>query len=128
MDFRSYTIFLGLLLLIVLIISILDSSSKGVRPHNTSSFTKYENFQGKEKLEPEQYDSNGGDKSIDPYSQLKGSPNCEPTPYSNSMGYLCYGRKEKELLQTRGGNQTNSASYASPPSESAEPSLGFSFF
>ena len=104
-NFKKHVIFLGLLLLFVLLISLMDFASKAAVPYNSvSTFSKnykYENFENinDEKKENEK-------NSIDVFSNLNGSPNCEPSPYSNSMGYLCMENKEKELLKTRGYNQT----------------------
>ena len=44
--------------------------------------------------------------TLDSYSTLKGSTTCEPSPYSNSQGYLCMSESDKLNLLTRGGNQT----------------------
>jgi len=48
----------------------------------------------------------GTDKTIDTFSQVPGSATCAPSPYSNSLGYLCLDEKQKQLLNTRGGNST----------------------
>jgi hypothetical protein len=50
----------------------------------------------------------GTEKSLDIYSQAEGNLNCESSPYSNSMGYLCMDENQKKALQTRGYNQTGS--------------------
>lgn len=47
------------------------------------------------------------EKPIDLFSQLKASNSCTPSPYSNSQGYLCLDDQTKQLLLTRGGNQTS---------------------
>jgi hypothetical protein len=47
-----------------------------------------------------------GDNGIDIYSQAKGSLSCEPSPYSNSTGYLCLNEMQRAQLNSRGGNQT----------------------
>jgi hypothetical protein len=46
------------------------------------------------------------DKLIDSFSQVSGNVTCTPSPYSNSLGYLCLDEKQKQLLNTRGGNST----------------------
>jgi hypothetical protein len=48
----------------------------------------------------------GTEKSIEIYSQASGDLKCEASPYSNSMGYLCMDKNQKQALQTRGYNQT----------------------
>lgn len=48
----------------------------------------------------------GTEKSLDIYSQANGDIKCEASPYSNSMGYLCMDKNQKQALQTRGYNQT----------------------
>ena len=48
----------------------------------------------------------GTDPLIDTFSQVPGSAACTPSPYSNSLGYLCLDEKQKQLLNTRGGNST----------------------
>lgn len=48
----------------------------------------------------------GNEKSLDIYSQANGDIECEASPYSNSMGYLCMDDNQKQALQTRGFNQT----------------------
>jgi hypothetical protein len=45
-------------------------------------------------------------KPIDSYSALKGSLTCDGYGYHNSMGSLCLDQHTRELLKTRGGNQT----------------------
>jgi len=103
MEFKKRVIFLGLLLAFVLLIALMDFASKIAVPYNSvSKFSKYENF---ETLKPASATDNAA--TIDVFSNLSGSPNCDPSPYSNSMGYLCFETKEKELLKTRGYNQTS---------------------
>lgn len=48
----------------------------------------------------------GDGNEIDLFSKLPSNKTCEPGPYSNSTGYLCYDKTSKDLLMTRGGNQT----------------------
>jgi len=48
----------------------------------------------------------GADKLIDSFSQVTGSATCTPSTYSNSLGYLCLDERQKQLLNTRGGNST----------------------
>lgn len=45
-------------------------------------------------------------EKLDRFSGLKGSNTCEPSPYSNSTGYVCMTNQDKNILFTRGGNQT----------------------
>jgi hypothetical protein len=48
----------------------------------------------------------GDEKPIDIYSDAKGDLDCEPSPYSNSKGYLCLDASQKAQLHTRGRNQS----------------------
>jgi len=105
MDFKKRAILLGVLLIFILLISLMDFASKKVAPYNSvSTFTKNHKYENFENLNPENLSDEK--KTMDVFSELKGSSNCEPSPYSNSMGYLCLGEKEKNLLKTRGNNQT----------------------
>jgi hypothetical protein len=46
------------------------------------------------------------DSILDTYSLDEGSIMCGASPYSNSHGYICMTDQQKQLLMTRGGNQT----------------------
>jgi hypothetical protein len=47
-----------------------------------------------------------GEKILDIYSHVESGSHCGASPYSNSMGYLCLDDNAKNMLITRGGNQT----------------------
>jgi hypothetical protein len=78
---------------------------------------KVEGFESlHERLEPEDFPQ--GKEIIDVYSQYKGGLGCPPNPLSNSGGYICMDDKAKQLLMTRGGNQTGGEyRIASPPTK-----------
>jgi hypothetical protein len=77
-----------------------DSSSTLKANNVTTPVVKVEGFEG---LHSAPF---GADKTIDTFSQVPGSATCAPSPYSNSLGYLCLDEKQKQLLNTRGGNST----------------------
>lgn len=135
MNYQSQLLLLGFILLIVIIISL---SKAGPVPYNKNTLfpkeypykegfssindqvipskkeektggVKTEGFEG---LQSSPY---GDEKSIDYFSKLPSGGNCEYSPYSNSKGYLCLDETAKQLLLTRGGNQTGKQSqYGSP--------------
>ena len=76
-----------------------SGSGSGSTPTSNTKSNNIEPFT----LSPSPIDSN---ELFDRYSGLEGSPICEPSPYSNSMGYICMNPQDKNLLLTRGGNQT----------------------
>lgn len=43
---------------------------------------------------------------LDLYSELPAGGKCEPSPYSNSQGYLCLDKNASRMLLTRGANAT----------------------
>jgi hypothetical protein len=43
---------------------------------------------------------------LDLYSELPTGGKCEPSPYSNSQGYLCLDKNASMMLSTRGANAT----------------------
>jgi hypothetical protein len=47
---------------------------------------------------------------IDHYSQLPGSLTCDGYGYYNSLGNICMDATGRQMLQTRGGNQTGASS------------------
>jgi hypothetical protein len=60
----------------------------------------------------------GVEPSLDIFSQQKSGGTCAPSPYSNSMGYLCLDQNATAMLNTRGGNATGKdAQYGSPASK-----------
>ena len=130
-NFQYQVIFLGIVLLFIIFFSL--SNIDPVPYSNQSVFTKVypyteglttektadlpaafknaaekktaaEGFQG---LQSAPY---GSETPIDIYSQLKSGKDCDPSPYSNSLGYLCLDENAKKMLLTRGGNQTYSES------------------
>jgi hypothetical protein len=46
------------------------------------------------------------EQTLDIYSHATGGLSCDPSPYSNSKGYLCLDDSQKHALMTRGNNQT----------------------
>jgi len=111
-------LFLGIVLFMILVISLFSSTV--VVPYSKDSLfsieSPYEGFAGKkegmnppkkvEGFEGLQSSPLGDEKPLDVYSNLSSSTTCEPGPYSNSTGFLCLDKKAKDLLMTRGGNQT----------------------
>jgi hypothetical protein len=115
---NSTILFLGIILFLILVISLFSSTA--VMPYSKDTLFSiqypYEGFAGKEKekmtvkkvegFEGLQSSPLGDEKPLDLYSKLSSSNTCEPGPYSNSTGFLCLDQKTKDLLLTRGGNQT----------------------
>jgi hypothetical protein len=111
-------LFFGIVLFAILLISLFSSTV--VVPYSKDSLfsieSPYEGFAGKkegmnppkkvEGFEGLQSSPLGDEKPLDIYSNLSSSTTCEPGPYSNSTGFLCLDKKTKDLLMTRGGNQT----------------------
>jgi hypothetical protein len=65
---------------------------------------KVEGFEG---LQPSPLN---GPEKIDVFSSFEGKSSCSPSPYTNSMGYLCMDKNAMDLLLTRGGNATGNPS------------------
>jgi len=78
-------------------------STSSVTPITTSTATKVEGMIGGMIISPSPAYS---DSVLDTYSLNEGSIMCNASPYSNSQGYICMTDKQKQLLTTRGGNQT----------------------
>ena len=76
-----------------------EEATDGEKKNKNESF-KTEGFQG---IQSSPY---GEEKPIDVFSGLPSGNSCTPSPYSNSKGYLCLDENTKQLLLTRGGNQT----------------------
>jgi hypothetical protein len=81
------------------------------KPTSTPTPTpkKMEGFEG---LHSSPY---GTEKPIDIFSQLESRKDCEPSPFSNSLGYLCLDKNARQMLLTRGGNQTGGESQIGSP-------------
>lgn len=113
-------LFFGIALFIILVISLFSSTV--VVPYSKDTLFSiqypYEGFTDDKKKEMSaavkkvegfeglQSSPLGDEKPLDLYSKLSSGTTCEPGPYSNSTGYLCLDKKAKDLLMTRGGNQT----------------------
>lgn len=123
MNTKFQLLLLGFILLVVIIISL--SNAGPVPYHENTLFPKEypykEGLSSKNKEETGDKKKDGiktegfeglqsspytDEKPIDYFSQLPSGGNCEYSPYSNSKGYLCLDEKAKNLLLTRGGNQT----------------------
>ncbi len=76
------------------------NSTSSISESNSTNQTSVEGFEG---LQTSAY---GVERPIDIFSNLKSGTNCEPSSFSNSLGYLCLDKNAKHMLQTRGGNQT----------------------
>jgi hypothetical protein len=76
------------------------NNTQETKPPPSESF-KTEGF---ESLTPSP--NNVDNSSIDIYSQLSSGKGCQPSPYSNSQGYLCLDPNASSMLSTRGGNAT----------------------
>jgi hypothetical protein len=111
-------LFFGIVLFAILLISLFSSTV--VVPYSKDTLFSnqypYEGFTDKKKgvVDPKKVEGFeglqssplGDEKPLDLYSKLSSSNTCEPGPYSNSTGFLCLDQKTKDLLMTRGGNQT----------------------
>lgn len=130
MKYQFQLLLLGLVLLVVIIISLSSAcpvpysknniftkefpyteglEDKKSKDNKEGIFTKTEGFQG---LQSSPYND---EKPIDHFSQLSSGKECEYSPYSNSKGYLCLDEKAKQMLSTRGGNQTGQGSQFGSP-------------
>lgn len=131
MKYQIQLLFLGIVLFILILFSL---SNSGPVPYNKNTlFPKYYKYEGltnsegeevtdeneeeKKKKNEESFKTEGfqglqpspyvEEKPIDVFSSLPAGSSCAPSPYSNSKGYLCLDENAKNLLLTRGGNQTN---------------------
>lgn len=124
MKYQNQLLLLGFVLFISIIISL--SNIEPLPYHNENLFTKeYKYTEGlatkKEENIPNKSKNTGiktegfaglqsapynEEKPIDIFSQLPSGGKCTSSPYSNSQGYLCLDENAKNLLLTRGGNQT----------------------
>jgi len=134
MGVREQIVFLGVILFVIIVLSL---SMPSVQPyHKDTLFSKefpYEGFskygadakanapavapanapavvakvEGFEGLQPSPLN---GPEKIDVFSSFEGKSSCSPSPYSNSMGYLCMDKNAMDLLLTRGGNATGNPS------------------
>jgi hypothetical protein len=132
MNTQFQLLLLGFVLLIVIIISLSNAGpvpyqkntlfpkeypyKEGLCSNNNREGAKDKNegvkTEGFHGLQSSPY---GDEKSLDYFSELPSGGSCAPSPYSNSKGYLCLDDKAKNLLLTRGGNQTGQGSqYGSP--------------
>jgi len=132
MKFNTNFVIFAVIIVFVLLMSLGCGCSKVSPYHKDNLFPRYFNYEGFAPLTPADFDSSsvttantvtkpvvkvegfegllsspyGENMAIDVFSQAKGSANCQPSSYSNSMGYLCMDEKQKQLLTTRGGNST----------------------
>jgi hypothetical protein len=126
MGVREQIVFLGVILFVIIVLSL---SMPSVQPyHKDTLFSKefpYEGFseygtdakanahavvakvEGFEGLQPSPLNS---PEKIDVFSSFEGKSSCSPSPYTNSMGYLCMDKNAMDLLLTRGGNATGNPS------------------
>lgn len=129
MKYQFQLLFLGVILFILILFSL---SNSGPVPYNKNTlFPKYYKYEGLENPDEEVVDEEEEkeknkknesfktegfqglqsspyleEKPIDVFSSLSSGKECAPSPYSNSKGYLCLDENTKNLLLTRGGNQS----------------------
>ena len=89
--------------------NLLDSIQKQITALTTTSPKQERPTEGFSLSEASQY-STTSNESIDHYSQLPGSLTCDGYGYFNSLGNVCMDLAGRQMLQTRGGNQTGASS------------------
>lgn len=79
-------------------------------PRDYNPFVTIENFTSLKSVTDLPSSPYGDEKPIDEISRLSSGPQCEPSAFSKSSGYVCLDPHAKKMLSTRGGNQTGSPS------------------